>query len=150
MICLSTSFKLHSGLSGNSLAGKGASSYVNLFILTCPLTFVFRDKIFFKVIVFIFHLCGEHNRVTSRQHIILCGWHIFCCCDIDVDDDDDDDSDNNDDDVTLTVRYCILVLSGPQSPVQHMVLQCMMGSCGYLLVMMGMLDSMICGPSHCW
>jgi len=89
----------------------------------------------------------------------VCGWHIFCCFDVDVDDDndeeeydnDDDDSDNSDDgDVTLTVSYCILVLSGPQYPAQHMVLQCMMGSFGYLLVMMVMLDSMICGPSHCW
>ena len=93
--------------------------------------------------------------LTSNQHIRLCGWHIFCCCDFDVGGGDggggdDDDDDDNSDDVTLTVRYCILVLSGPQYPAQHMVLQCMMGSCGYLLVMMGMLDSMICGPSHCW
>ena len=91
--------------------------------------------------MFIFHLCREHNHVTSSQHIILCGWLIFCCCDVD---------DDNEDDVTLMVSYSILVLSGPQYPAQHMVLQCMMGSCGYLLVMMGMLDSMICGPSHCW
>jgi hypothetical protein len=66
------------------------------------------------------------------------------------DDDDDDDDDDDNDDVSLMVRYCILVLSGRQYPAQHMVLQCMMGNCGYLLVMMGMLDSMICGPSHCW
>jgi len=111
----------------------------------------FRDKIFFKIIVFIFHLCREHNRETSSQHIILCGWHIFCCCDVDDDEEEYDNDDNNDDDdVILTVSYCILVLSGPQYLAQHMVLQCMMGSCGYLLVMMGMLDSMICGPSHCW
>ena len=51
---------------------------------------------------------------------------------------------------TIKVIYCILVLSGPRYPAQHMVLQYMMGSCGYLLVMMGMLDSMTCGPSHCW
>jgi hypothetical protein len=99
----------------------------------------------------------------------------FCCCNDDDDDDDDDSDDDDDDDddesdnndgddddnnsdnddddddhETLTVSYCILVLSGPQYPAQHMVLQCMMESCGYLLVMMGMLDSMICGPSHCW
>ena len=77
MICLSTSFRLHSGLSGNSLAGNGVSSYVNLFILTYTLTFVFQRKIFFKVIVFIFHLCREHNYVTSSQDIILCGCHFL-------------------------------------------------------------------------
>ena len=146
MICLSTSFRLHSGLSGNSLAGKTAFTYVNLFIPTYPLTFVFQRQNFLQ---------GYSFHFPSSQYIILCGWHIFCCCNVvdddeDEFDDDDDDDDDDNDDVTLTFSYCILMLSGPQYPAQRMVLQCMMGSCGYLLVMMGMLDSMTCGPSHCW
>lgn len=42
------------------------------------------------------------------------------------------------------------VFVGPLCPAQRMVLLCMMGSYGYLLVMMAMPGLMICGQSHCW
>jgi hypothetical protein len=90
--------------------------------------------------VFIFHLCEEHNYVTSSQDRTVCGAYFMLLCDYDDGAGGGGGGGGGGDCVTFMASFCIIVFPGRQYPVQHTVLQCMMASCGYLLDMMAMPD----------